>query len=94
MISTSCYFNSRPREGANTGQRWHLGEERYFNSRPREGANRDISLLDRWENTISIPAPARGRTGACGVCNCLVAYFNSRPREGANKAVAKKAVKE
>ena len=35
------------------------------------------------KETISIPAPARGRT-RCAVPVSLAAHFNSRPREGAN----------
>ena len=33
------YFNSRPREGANTARPFLAGDGPYFNSRPREGAN-------------------------------------------------------
>ena len=53
-------FNSRPREGANLSfVFWFVGW--HFNSRPREGAN---FLHPQFERpvTISIPAPARGRT--------------------------------
>ena len=55
------YFNSRPREGANLLASPPFLPRAYFNSRPREGANncRDTHWSLR---TISIPAPARGRT--------------------------------
>ena len=58
----------------------------YFNSRPREGAN--LSKLDGISTSISIsiPAPARGRTTLLGI-PALIEYFNSRPREGANGLV-------
>ena len=56
---------------------------RNFNSRPREGANgsvREVIIVFQ----ISIPAPARGRTGPGCLLHCVV-NFNSRPREGANR---------
>ena len=56
-------FNSRPREGANFIPKRSISAAFYFNSRPREGANQETRLS--WcVLSISIPAPARGRTKA------------------------------
>ena len=55
-------FNSRPREGANHDLHFPLQEVQYFNSRPREGANNQ-EQAPQAKRIISIPAPARGRTG-------------------------------
>ena len=54
-------FNSRPREGANQWQISAYQGQKYFNSRPREGANPSLSRVTA-AMSISIPAPARGRT--------------------------------
>ena len=55
----------------------------YFNSRPREGANPHLVQLHP-AVAISIPAPARGRTGVTKMVTSPIPHFNSRPREGAN----------
>ena len=59
------YFNSRPREGANSHRATVRMEYCNFNSRPREGANNCTPTSSRITR-ISIPAPARGRTGGGG----------------------------
>ena len=59
--SAGNYFNSRPREGANTVAADDITIGNDFNSRPREGANLQHHPKD-FGDCISIPAPARGRT--------------------------------
>ena len=43
----------------------------------------DVEAIRR-QTKISIPAPARGRTGGSLANSTSALYFNSRPREGAN----------
>ena len=60
-------FNSRPREGANSVAGFLPFAIINFNSRPREGANLIAYKVER-RMFISIPAPARGRTGDARNC--------------------------
>ena len=62
-----------------------------FNSRPREGANMVWHCLPSFRLSISIPAPARGRTETAPARTGWNAYFNSRPREGANPCAQRRA---
>ena len=50
---------------------------------PRGGERSHTPACSKW-STISIPAPARGRT-ICDRGRRVGRYFNSRPREGANR---------
>ena len=75
-------FNSRPREGANIINDF-LHHVCVFQFPPPRGGEPRMGHEIQHSSSISIPAPARGRT-----CNYLQhfqnPYFNSRPREGAN----------
>ena len=72
-------FNSRPREGAKH-HRHGSGATANFNSRPREGAKSSVTSQKRSEY-ISIPAPARGRTGR-GISSTGSIVFQFPPPRG------------
>ena len=78
------YFNSRPREGANDGQRVVIIRDQISIPAPARGRTY-CPATNRHGWRISIPAPVRGRTSAAGQRPGCWPNFNSRPREGANR---------
>ena len=77
------YFNSRPREGANSSKYTERLQIGLFQFPPPRGGEPPGKIRKPPQMPISIPAPARGRTGYSSKKQGLQ-NFNSRPREGAN----------
>ena len=78
-----CYFNSRPREGANEERELFLSVAQ-FQFPPPRGGEHDFKRNFFTEWNISIPAPARGRTSEIALY-LFVGQFQFPPPRGGER---------
>ena len=78
------YFNSRPREGANSNVEKYIAVHMLFQFPPPRGGELLAQNAETSIDLFQFPPPRGGEPISCSIRRRMY-YFNSRPREGANR---------